>query len=193
MILSDEWGHLLAARNRAVVIKRLLESLSNSAGDSYENVTLKGKSRCFKLYRAYSISFNLLNVGNFPLQLNSKRLYQSSGKKKESRCLVFTYSIKREIWHFYVVVLQWLQRNVQKKRDARAELLFCQSWNLLLFCRSRWRRRRRCLSSLTSKHFHSLIILVILLNFCFDYVLIFLRGCWSFLELTWPNFENESF
>ena len=30
-----------------------------------------------------------------------------------------------------------------KKRDARAKLLFCQ-----FFCRFRWRRRRRCLSSL---------------------------------------------
>ena len=65
------------------VINSLSESLSNSAGDSYENVTLKEKSRFFKLYRAYSISFNLLNVGNFPLELNSKRLYQSSGKKKK--------------------------------------------------------------------------------------------------------------
>ena len=42
----------------------------------------------------------------FSLELNSKRLYRSSGKGKESRCLVFTYSIKREIWHFHVVVLQ---------------------------------------------------------------------------------------
>ena len=32
------------------------------------------KSCCFKLYRAYSISFSLLNVGNFFLELNSKRL-----------------------------------------------------------------------------------------------------------------------
>ena len=42
------------------------------------------------------------------LELNSKRLYQSSGKEKESRCLVFTSSIKREIRHYYVVVV--LQR-----------------------------------------------------------------------------------
>ena len=37
--------------------------------------------------------------------------------------------------HLYVnrhVVVQGRQRNVQKKRDARAELLFC-SLNLLLF------------------------------------------------------------
>ena len=48
------------------------------------------------------------------LELNSKRLYQSSGKENESRCLVFTSSIKREIRHFHVVVVQRRQRNVQK-------------------------------------------------------------------------------
>ena len=34
------------------------------------------------------------------LELNSKRLYQSSGKENESRCLVFTSSTKREIGQF---------------------------------------------------------------------------------------------
>ena len=37
----------------------------------------------------------------------------------------------------------------QKKRDARANLLFCLS-NPLLFCRCRCRLHRRCLSSLKS-------------------------------------------
>ena len=67
-----------------------------------------------KLYRAYSISFNSSNVGNFFLDLNSKKLYQSSGKENESRCRVFTSSTKRKIRHFYVVVVQRQQRNVQK-------------------------------------------------------------------------------
>ena len=39
---------------------------------------------------------------------------------------------KLKIWSFYVLVMQGLQRNVQKKRDVRAELLFC-SLNLLFF------------------------------------------------------------
>ena len=60
------------------------------------------------------------------LDLNSKRQYQSSEKDKESRFLVLTSSTKREIRAFRrsraVTV-----KNVQKKRDARAELLFCQS------------------------------------------------------------------
>ena len=48
------------------------------------------------------------------LELNSKRLYQSSGKENESRCLVFTSSTKREIRQSHVVVVLRRQRNVQK-------------------------------------------------------------------------------
>ena len=47
-------------------------------------------------------------------------------KKKESRCLVFTFSTKREIRHFHVVVVKGRQRNVPRKRDALAKLLFGQ-------------------------------------------------------------------
>ena len=49
------------------------------------------------------------------LELNSKGLYQSSGKEQESYCLVFPpSSTKREIWHLQVVVVQRWLRNVQK-------------------------------------------------------------------------------
>ena len=61
------------------------------------------------------------------MELYSKGLYQSSGKEKENCCFVFPSATKREIRHFHVVVVQRRQRNVQKKRDARAKLLFCQS------------------------------------------------------------------
>ena len=69
---------------------------------------------------------------------NSKKLNQSSGKEKESRCLAFKSSTKHEIMHFHVVVVQWLQRNVQSCCFTNR--------NPLLFCRSRLRRRRRCFS-----------------------------------------------
>ena len=59
------------------------------------------------------------------LELNSEGLHQSSGKEKESCCLVFPSSTKREISHFHVIVVQRRQRNVQKKHDERAKLLFC--------------------------------------------------------------------
>ena len=68
-----------------------------------------------ELYRTYSISFNSsLNCWQILLELNSKGLYQSSGKEKESCCLMFPSSTKREIRHFHVVVVQQRQRNVQK-------------------------------------------------------------------------------
>ena len=81
------------------------------------------------------------------LELNSNRLYQSSGKEKEIGCLVFTSSTKREIKHFYVVVVKQRQRNVQK---SVMHVQSCCFANLILLrpCRSRCRRRRCCLSAL---------------------------------------------
>ena len=85
-------------------------------------------------------------LANF-LELNSKWLYQSSGKEKESCCLRFPSLKKPEIRHFHVVVVQWRQRNVQKSVMHVQSCCFA-NLNLLLFCRSRCRCRRRCLSSL---------------------------------------------
>ena len=100
--------------------------------------------RCLKFYRAYSISSN---VGNFFLEVSSRGLYQSSGKEKGSCFLVFPSSTNREIRHVHVVVVQRRQRNVQKSVMQVQSCCFANP-NLLLFCRSRWRHRRRCLSSL---------------------------------------------
>ena len=44
-------------------------------------------------------------LANF-LELNSKGLYQSAEKEKESCCLVFPSSTNREISHFHVVVVK---------------------------------------------------------------------------------------
>ena len=73
-------------------------------------------------------------------------------QKKKKKVVVFCSpsSTKREIRTFQVVVVQRRQRNVQKKRDARAKLLFCLSKPIAFFCRSRC--RRRCVNSLL---FHS--------------------------------------
>ena len=48
------------------------------------------------------------------MELNSKGLYQSSRNEKESCCLVWPSSTKREIMQFHVVVVQRRLRNVQK-------------------------------------------------------------------------------
>ena len=67
------------------------------------------------------------------LELNSKGLHQSSGKEKESCCLLVPSSTKREIRQFQVVVLQ------RQKRNVRKSVMHVQSFcfacpNLLLFC-----------------------------------------------------------
>ena len=84
------------------------------------------------------------------LELNSKGLYQSSGKEKESCCLVFPSSTKREIRHFHVVVVQRRLRNGQK---SVIHVQSCCSSNLnkFLFCWCRCRRHRRCINSLLSR------------------------------------------
>ena len=91
------------------------------------------------------------------LELNFKGLYQSSGKEKESRWLVFVSSTKREIRQFHVVVVQRRQRNVRKKRDARSKMMFCQS-KPIAFCHSCCGHRRRCLNFLTTVTVHFLLL-----------------------------------
>ena len=102
----------------------------------------------FALLQTLSRLFHLVQFVKFWqmfLELNSKRLYQSSGKGKECRCFVFTSSTKREIRHFHVVVVLRRQRNVQKSVMHVQRCCFA-NLNLLLYCRSRCRRRRCCLS-----------------------------------------------
>ena len=61
---------------------------------------------------------------HFFLELSSKILYQSSGKEKESRYLVFTSSAKREIRALVHRSRAVTARKCAKKRDARAKLFF---------------------------------------------------------------------
>ena len=101
------------------------------------------------LLQTLSRFFHLVQfVKSWPFfwELNSKRLYQSSEKDEESRYLLFTSFTKGEITRFHVVVVQWRERNVQI--SVMHEYCCCfDNLDLLLLCRSRWRRRRRCLSS----------------------------------------------
>ena len=86
--------------------------------------------RFFGLYRDYSNSLALSNVGEPVWSWISKNPYSSLEENKFHRCL-FTFSLKSKIRQFQVVVVQKRQRNV-KKRDACANLLFCLL-NLLFF------------------------------------------------------------
>ena len=107
------------------------------------------------LHETLSRLFHLVSFvkcWQFSRELNSKRLYLSLGKEKESRSLVFTVftsSEKREIRQFHVVIVHWRQRNVQKSM-MHVQSCCLANLNQLLFCRSRWRRRRRYLSFLIS-------------------------------------------
>ena len=86
-------------------------------------------------------------------ELNSKGLHQSLGKERESCCLLFPSSTKRENRQFHVVVMQRWQKNVQKKSDINS-LLFSNwaTWDIIaklfermwsLFQRP-FKGRRRC-------------------------------------------------
>ena len=66
-------------------------------------------------------------------------MYLSLDKEKENSCAVFSNSIKRAR-EITVTDLQRRLRNVQKS-------VCFANINQLLFCRSRCRRRRCCLSS----------------------------------------------
>ena len=103
------------------------------------------------------------------LTLNSKGLHQSSGKEKESCRLLFPSSTKREIRQFHVVVVQQRQRNVQKSVMHVQSCCFAYL-NVLLFCRSCCRLRRRCVNSLIFSHYSTRFQRII-----FDYLLIHLQ------------------
>ena len=101
----------------------------------------------FETFSRLSQSALLLERREFWLELKRGDRARVQTKMIEFISLLFPFSSELKIWSFHVVVVQGQQRNVQKKRDARAELLFC-SLNLLLFWRSPYRRRRSFVRSL---------------------------------------------
>ena len=107
-----------------------------------KGVAWKVNLRACNLYPDYSNSFILSNASELFLSRIS-----SLERERNCSCRLFTPSIKREIRHFPVVYRAVTAKKCTKKRDARAELLFCL-FNLLLFWRSRCRRRRGILKSL---------------------------------------------
>ena len=86
------------------------------------------------------------SVSNIEL-FNSKDCIKVLGKEKESPCLVVLSSTKRDISHFYGLVVQRQQRNVQESVMHMQSCCFA-NLNLLLFSCSGCCRCRCCLSSL---------------------------------------------
>ena len=97
--------------------------------DGFENVAYKVKSQCLNFYRAYSISFNSSNEGNFFSSWILKGCSDVQQKKKKvALCSRPPQDVKLDIFTcFHVVLAQWRQRNVHKKHEAPAKLLSCQS------------------------------------------------------------------
>jgi len=93
----------------------------------------------------------LLKRREFSLQLKRRESARVLTEMVEFIALPFPFPSKLKIWSLHVVVVQGLQRKCTKKRDARAELLFC-SLNLLLIWRCRCRRRRSFVRSLLSRN-----------------------------------------
>ena len=80
-------GPVLSVRFREMSVLLRIGSFSIDDGDGRENVTFKMNWRFSKLCRVYSSSLKMSIVGKFRRRL-------------------FTSSIKREIGHFHVVVVQ---------------------------------------------------------------------------------------
>ena len=152
-------------------------------------------SHCVKLHRSYSISFNLSNLGKiFRSWIQKDRNYVRKTKRKIFT-VVFTHSIERahEIRKFHVAVVQRRLRNVQKGVMHVQSVCFA-NMNHLLFCRSRCRRRMRCLSSLLlwSRNSATMVTLRHTSPPCRlnkDILIVYLKT--SLLSMLWPRFLSQ--
>ena len=113
--------------------------------ETITNTSFSLKLFVLYMFCVYLDPLNKSNVGDLSWSWILKR-----GRKIRRR--MFTFSIKRQIRRFHVVVVQLTSKKCTKKRDARAELLFWSLIKPIVFWSRRCgcRRRRSCLSSLMS-------------------------------------------
>ena len=79
------------------------------------------KNTCVLLNLSRLLPAQFVHVGDFSWSLIPKDFIQVQNRGRKIHCRMFTSSANRRIWRFHVIVVQW----ASKKRDARAELLFC--------------------------------------------------------------------
>ena len=79
------------------------------------------KNACVLLNLSRLLPAQFVHVGDFSWSLIPKDFIQVQNRERKIRCRMFKPSTNRRIWRFHVIVVQW----ASKKRDARAELLFC--------------------------------------------------------------------
>ena len=77
------------------------------------------------LNRLYLDSLNMSKAGDFSWTWILKDFIQAQKEKEEFVAVCPPSSINHRIGSFHVVVVQWTSKKCTKKRDARAELLFC--------------------------------------------------------------------
>ena len=86
----------------------------------------------FELYPRW-VPLHFVKCRRTRLELNSYGPYPSSKREIKFRRCLFLSSIKREIRHFNVVVVQKRAKKCTKKRHARAKLLLCLSKPIVFF------------------------------------------------------------
>ena len=128
----------------SMVRSLLIRILRSEDGEGSENIAYKVNSRLFNLHRDSSSSITLSSVGELFWSWIPEKPYPSSEWERKFQSSLFTSSIKREIRHFLVVVLQWRQRNVQKSVMHVQSCCFANP-SLLFFETFRCRRRHRIL------------------------------------------------
>ena len=85
---------------------------------------LKSEFAFFQSLSQLLLSTYFVKCRRILLELNSEGRFPSSEREIKFRRCLFTYSIRREIRHFHVVVVQKRAKKCTKKCDARAKLLF---------------------------------------------------------------------
>ena len=145
------WNHAI---NRGKKSLRHVSTVAKFLDDNKPKTWLKKWIRTVSNF-IHFISYHLICqiLATLFQVLNPKGQDLSLQKGKENFHVVFTCSIKwaREIGKFHVAVGRRRLGNVQKSVMHAQSCCFA-NLNLLLFCRSRCRRHRRCLSSILSKN-----------------------------------------
>ena len=135
--------YLVKTANRNSLLWQLIKDLKiRRQGRQWKH----GLKSSFNLHRDSSNSITLSNVGEHFWSWIPEKPYPSSEWERKFHSSLLTSSIKCDIRHFLVVVVQWRQRNVQKSVMHVQSCCFANP-NLLLFWSSCCRRRHRILRS----------------------------------------------
>ena len=130
-------GSIFSSSNRLTCLLNFLIKILNEKCHGYTHMlTIRQRRRpwqcrwkidfaSFQFFARLFQETQLLKRREFGLELKRRDCTQVLTNIVEFMGLPFPFPSKLKIWSFHVLVMRGLQRNVQKKRDAHAELLFC--------------------------------------------------------------------